>query len=325
VTISDAIDRPPRATASTTSLPARSASGLLVLLIVVLGNDWGLQYAAAKLMANEGVHAVGSLYAMHLALMPVFLLFLVLRRALHKPRLSHLVFFAAIGALGNVGQLGSELVAANHVSAGELTLINSFIPLFIIFIVIVFRTEPLSRAKFAALLLGCAAASAIILPDALNEMAASPAWTAFAFISPISAAIATVALARFWPNGLDPIQVAAGSLVAGTLWLTPIALLSGETVTLIGETPGATWGTLLFLATAGLEFYLMALIVRLGGAVFASCADFIAVCAGLFWGFVFFTEIPTGWMVAAALLCLAALKLAADSTAIERRATVLPT
>jgi drug/metabolite transporter (DMT)-like permease len=157
----------------------------------------------------------------------------------------------------------------------------------------------------------------------LSEELAGLSWTLFAFISPISAAIAGVTLARFWPAGLDAMQVATGSLIAGTVWIAPIALFSGEPVTLVGETPFATFGILLFLFTIGIEFYLMALITRLGGAVFASCSDFIAVCAGLFWGYAFFAEIPTGWMIAAALLCLGALKLAADHTAAERRA-ILP-
>jgi drug/metabolite transporter (DMT)-like permease len=291
---------------------------LLVLLVILLGNDWGLQYSAAKLMANEGVHAIGSLYAMHLVLLGIFGFILFLRRGFFRIRPRHILFFAAIGALSNVGQLGSELIAASHVSAGELTLINSLNPLFTVLIVLAFRTEPVSRGKLGALLCGFAAASAIILPDALNDEVAGLAWTLFAFISPVSAAIAGVILARFWPDDLDVVQVASGSLAAGTVWLTPIALFAGAPVTLVGETAAATFGALLFLATVGVEFYLIALITRLGGAVFASCSDFIAVCAGLFWGFVFFAEIPTGWMIVAAALCLGALKFAANHTVAER-------
>jgi drug/metabolite transporter (DMT)-like permease len=307
-------------------LPVRvkwAAPGALAFLVILLGNDWGLQYSAAKLMANEGVHAIGSLYAMHLVLVAVFSVILFLRHTFYRLRLKHLIFFAVIGALSNVGQLGSELIAAQHVSAGELALINALMPLFTVALVMTFRTEPLSRAKCAALFLGLAAAIAIILPEALAERPVDLAWTLFAFISPVSSAIAAVVMAYFWPPELDVTEVAAGSVVAGAAWLTPMVLLSGAPVTLTGETTAATFGTLLFLATVGVEFYLMALITRLGGAVFASCSDFIAVCAGLFWGFVFFTEIPTGWTIAAAMLCLAALKLAANHTAAEREVAAL--
>jgi len=40
------------------------------------------------------------------------------------------------------------------------------------------------------------------------------------------------------------------------------------------------------------EFYLFALLIRLGGAVIASCADYVAVLAGLGWGFILFGERP---------------------------------
>jgi drug/metabolite transporter (DMT)-like permease len=303
--------------------PATVASWVLVLLVILLGNDWGLQYSAAKLMANEGVHAIGSLYAMHLVLLGIFGVILLLRRMPFQIRPRHFLFFAAIGALSNIGQLGSELIAAQHVSAGELTLINSLIPFFTVLFVLAFRTEPVSPAKLGALSLGLAAAAAIIVPETLNDEPASLAWTLFAFISPMSGAAAGVALARFWPGDLDVMQVATGSLAAGAAWLTPVAFLSGAPVTLVGETDAATFGTLLFLATVGVEFYLLALITRLGGAVFASCSDFIAVCAGLLWGFVFFAEIPTGWMIAAAVLCFGALKLAANCTAAERNTVAL--
>ena len=54
------------------------------------------------------------------------------------------------------------------------------------------------------------------------------------------------------------------------------------------------------------------LLTRRGGAVLASCADFIAIGAGLVLGFVLFAEVPSPWMWAAAALCLVALTLAID-------------
>jgi hypothetical protein len=62
-----------------------------------------------------------------------------------------------------------------------------------VLIVVAFRTEPLSRNKLLALFTGIAAATAIILPEALSAEWAELSWTLFAFISPVSAAIAGVA------------------------------------------------------------------------------------------------------------------------------------
>ena len=58
------------------------------------------------------------------------------------------------------------------------------------------------------------------------------------------------------------------------------------------------------------EFWCLSVLPRRGGAVLASCADFVAVFTGLGFGFLLFGEVPGLWMVAAALFCLVALKLA---------------
>lgn len=301
-----------------------AAPGLLVILILLLGNNWGLQYAAAKLAAYENVAPIGSLYFTHLILTSVFAVSLVLCRSGFSHVWRHAGFFIVVSAFTNVGQLGSELIAAQHVSAGELGLINALTPLFIIAIVFIFRTEALSSGKIVAVLLGLGAALTILLPEMLSEELASASWTAFAFVSPISAAIGVVILARFWPDNMTTLQAASGTLFWGTLWISPIALISGEPLGLSGGWTMGDFATVLFMLTVGAEFYLLAYITRLGGAVFVGCADFIAVCAGLMWGFIFFTEIPTLWMLLATVICFAALKLAAKRTAAQPAPAVLP-
>jgi drug/metabolite transporter (DMT)-like permease len=71
-------------------------------------------------------------------------------------------------------------------------------------------------------------------------------------------------------------------------------------------------GMLLLAATIGLEFYLVAILVRIGGAVVTSCGDFIALLAGLAWSHLIFGETPTMAMALAALIGAAAIKLTAS-------------
>lgn len=107
-------------------------------------------------------------------------------------------------------------------------------------------------------------------------------------------------------------QVATGNLVAGVVLLAPLMVSFGWTLNLSDATNVGTWSVLGFGFTVGMEFYLLALITRLSGAAFASCLDFIAICAGLGWGYVFFTEIPTIWLMAVACLYMVALKFTAE-------------
>jgi drug/metabolite transporter (DMT)-like permease len=286
----------------------------LSILVLILGTGFGLQYASARMMGLAGVEPAGALLLIHIGLSIIFLLVLALTRKLFRPTLLNVLFFTVIATYGNLGQLGIELAVAHHVEAGELTLIVSLLPVFVLLFAALFRTEALSLRKSFGMLLGVVASSAILLPEA----AAAESylfWRIAAFGAPASQAISMVLMGLCWPARLDPLQVATGNLVMGTLLLMPVTLLTGglPKPEMLLTTGGLA--TALFGLTVAAEFYIVALLTRKGGAVMASCADFIAVCAGLGFGYMFFSEVPTLWMLAAAGLCMVALKLATDRAA----------
>lgn len=285
----------------------------LMGLVVLLGCCFGLQYAAARMMGLHGVEPLGALFAIHIVLSATFVCSLAAAGLTFRPQRRHLLFFAVVAGFTNLGQLGVELIAGHHVPAGELTLIVSLLPVFVLIIAAVFRTEALSLRKCGGMVLGVAASTAILLPGAL-EQEARLGWTVFTFLAPLCQAFGMVMMAKLWPAELLPSQAAAGNLVMGTLLLAPVMLLSEDSVIWPASWAGAGATALFGLTMAG-EFLIFSVLVRKGGAVLASCADFVAVAAGLGLGAIFFGEVPTQWMAGAALLCLAALRLAAGRPA----------
>ena len=243
-----------------------------------------------------------------------FTAFLVLSGKLFVPSLRHLAFFLPITVLVNLGQLAVELIAAHHVPAGELALIMSLLPIFVFGIAAVFRTERLTGRKTFGILLGVAASSAILLPSAFGSPA-QLSWVAFTFLAPVTQAIGLVFMGSYWPKDLDPLQVATGNLVMGGLLLIPVTVVSGESFDPAAFSAAGALATGVFAFTVAAEFVIFSILLRRGGAVLASCADFIAVCAGLVFGYKLFGEVPTLWMGAAALLCLLALRFATDRPA----------
>ncbi len=297
----------------TAVVPVRSRQSVLYALVILLGTVFGLQYASARMMGLAAVEPLAALFFIHLGLSAGFVAVLCLSGKLFRPTLSQLLFFTVVSLFANLGQLGIELMAAHHVPAGELTLIVSLLPVFVLVIVALFRTEPVTLRKAGGILLGVAASTTILLPSALGN-AAPFFWVAITFIAPISQAIGMVVMAQFWPGKLEPFQVATGNLVVGSFLLLPLVLGSGDTLR-FHPTSAGNIATLLFAFTMAAEFYIFAVLLRRGGATVASCADFIAICAGLLFGYLLFSEVPTIWMVAAALLCLLALRFAADRPA----------
>lgn len=283
-----------------------------IALVAVLGTVWGLQYATAKMVSLEGVGALETLFVVHLALAGIFAAVLLQSGKRFRPTLEQVAFFAIVSLLSNLLPLGVELFAAHHVSAGELALIISLTPIAVLFFAFVLQSETMTTRKTIGVLAGCIAGGAILVPDAWLGGGDGMLWTSLAFLGPAAGGLGNVLMAKHWPAGLDPLQVATGNLVAGVVLLVPMVVLLGSPLELSGAANIGTWAVLGFGFTVGMEFYLMALITRLSGAAFASCSDFIAICAGLGWGYLFFTEVPTAWMIAAACLCMVALRLTAD-------------
>ena len=300
-----------------------SRSAVLYFLVALLGTAWGLQYAMAKMVSEEDVPAIGALFTVHAVLAVGFLAYTVLagkRFGLTRPRIA---FFCVVALFGTIGQLGLELLVAHHVSAGELTLIVSLMPVFVVPLAALFRTDHISPRKIFGLVAGCAAAIAILLPSAFSDQGSDGHWIVLTFLVPLFAAIALVIMAKCWPKGLDAAQVATGNLVAGSVLLIPVTLWSGDRVGFSVGWGAGDWAVFGFMVTVAAEYYLMALLTRLSGAVYTSCSDFVAICAGLGWSYLFFAEVPTAWSIVAALFCMAALKIASDGVVDEARPQTL--
>jgi drug/metabolite transporter (DMT)-like permease len=282
---------------------------LPAILVVVLGLVWGLQYSSAKLAGAAELESAESLFVIHLFLAFAFLPALFWKGQEFIPKLSELAFFATLGLIGNIMQFGLQIAVAPLITAGELTLIVSLSPVFIIAMVAMLKTEPFCLRRVAAIGLGLSAALAMIVPDAAAASGRSSwIWLTAALGIPFAAAAATVIMAKFWPARLTPLQVTTGNIASVAVMLLPVVLWQGGgAMSFAGE---INVGLIIFASTIGAEFLLLAILIRLSGAILTCCADFVAIGAGFGWGFILFGEIPTLWMLAAASLCMVALKAA---------------
>jgi drug/metabolite transporter (DMT)-like permease len=290
------------------SLPSHGERIIQYGLVVGLGGIFGFQYAMARMMGEARVDPIGALFWIHVVLALIFVGVLILTRRTFAVTPGMAVFFLLVALFVYVGQLCIELIAAHHISAGELTLIISLYPIFVLILSALFRTERLTRIRVAGIALAGLCSSAILLPSAIAGHSGL-FWLAIAFMAPSSQAVGAIIMVKYWPGRLHPVQVATGNLLAGTLLMLPIAALSSQGFALDGNSADGIGAIAGFATTMASEFYIFALLTRRGGAVIASCADFVAVAAGLGFGYLLFAEVPTLWMVFAALLCVTSLKL----------------
>lgn len=288
--LADAIDRPtPAPAVRTNGHGTLYTQTLLRILIVALGLIWGLQVSLAKMSGETEAVSIDGLLFIHVVLIVLFapvILGSVLTRRLGT---AEILFYLASAVMVNILPLGLEIAIAPHMSAGLLTLICCMAPVLTVVFAVLLRTERVSRQRLAGIVFGIGAALVLIAPE-VADGAVSPGWLTLAATLPAIAAVQAIFICRFWPASRSPLEVSAAIIAAGAAILLPLyGVLSPAPLLSLGF-GSATLPLTLLALSIGLEFYLYALLIRLGGAVVASCADFVAVIAGFGWGAIFFGE-----------------------------------
>ena len=270
-------------------------------LIASLGIVWGLQISLSKLTGEEHGATTGGLLFIHLILIGMFGTIVLAQGKVFLPRVNEIAFYAISAVMVNIAPLTLELTIARHMSAGLLTLISSLSPIMTITLVLIVRCEDISWQRLSGVLVGVASASAIIIPQALvGEVTLY--WVGLAFVLPIIAAAYGIYIKQFWPKNRTPLQVTAGILVVGALLVLPVHFANSAGPSMNLDIGAASLPLIALTLSIAAEFYLYSLLVRTGGAVLASCADFVAVLAGFGWGYLIFDErLDTGVWLAMAL------------------------
>jgi drug/metabolite transporter (DMT)-like permease len=297
------LDLPARV--SILDLPLRSVLRRCILpaLVLSLANAWALQYMLAKSMGTAGMSPFTSLTFVHVVMVLVFGAVLLWKGEAFGFTLGRITFFAYVAALGNVLSLGAELIAAPHISAGLLSIIAAMAPVFTVLFSLLLGSERINSRNVMGLIAGLCASATILYPE-LTYNADGVSWILFAFLAPVSFGAMAVITCKFWPRGLNTTQVAFGNSLAGLFLLVPYMLI--EDAPLLPP-DNSYFGAILlagFSAALLAEFWLFAKITRMGGAIYASCADFGAIAFGLFWAALLFREVPTWWMTAAGIFAM---------------------
>lgn len=286
-------------------LPA--SPGALVLL-ATLGTVWGVTPAVGKLAVASGIGPVG--YALlYTATAAVILGAIVALRREPMPSSPHaLAFYAGAGLLGSAVPGTLVFVALQHLPAGVLAMVIPASPLLTFLLAAATGVERATARRAGGVVLALAGTALALAPGAVLPRGGSVGWAALSLLVPACYAASNLFAVRFRPAGAPPLALAAGTLAASVLWLIPAAPVFGQ-----ARAPAADLATALALVQGALQAaaYLIyyRLLTRQGG-VFVSQVGYLIVLTGLFWGWVFFAEVPGPLAPPAAVLIFAGLALA---------------
>jgi drug/metabolite transporter (DMT)-like permease len=283
-------------------------SPVALLLLGLLGTVWGVTPAVGKLAVAEGIGPVG--YALlYTATAAVILGVIVrLRRDPMPASPGALGFYAGAGLIGSAIPGTMVFVTLQHLPAGVLAMVIPASPLLTFLLAAATGIERATLRRAAGVVLALAGTALALAPGAVLPEGGSVGWAVLSLVVPVCYAGSNLFAVRFRPPGAPPLALAAGTLAASVLWLIPVALALGQ-----ARLPSADLPSVLALVQGALQASAYLIYYRLltgQGGVFVSQVGYLIVVTGLFWGWVFFAEVPGPLAVPAAALIFAGLALA---------------
>jgi drug/metabolite transporter (DMT)-like permease len=193
--------------------------------------------------------------------------------------------FLVMGLLNNVVPFTLIVFGETRISSGLASILNATTPLFTVIVAhALTKSERLTVAKAAGVLLGFLGVAALIGPDALSGLGRSDGLGAAAcLLAALAYAFAGVYGRRF--KGVPPLKVATGQITASTIILAPIAAVFDKPWTLAAPGP-QVWAAFAGIAifSTALAYLLYFRILATAGATNLLLVTFLLPVSALLLG-----------------------------------------
>ncbi len=281
-----------------------------LLLLLMLGNLWGLSFSLSKLAVTGGVNPIA--YAWWQSTGASLFLFLMCRRAgIRLPTgRRHLLLYCATGLAGLALPNVNIVMTAQYLPAGVLATLVTTVPLMTFAMAVALGDQRFSFWALCGLSFGAVGVLLLIGPTASLPDPSAAAWVPVAMITPVLYATSTILAARLRPPGTPSLAAAWGLVTAASIMLLPVMLATGTFRPLFadGITPAdsAMAGQIVITCIAYVLYFE---IIDRAGPVYVSQVGYIVNVFGLLWGFVVFAEVPSPWLWATVGLVFAGVYL----------------
>lgn len=276
----------------------------LVAILLACGLAWGSTQSLGKIATATG-HGPWGLLFWQLALGALAMgLLLAVRRTAPVVTGPALRFALLIALVGTLIPGTTFYLSVARLPAGIMAIVISAIPLIALPLAVAAGRDRFTPARVAGLLLGLAGVLVLAAPGAALPDRSQAPWLLVALVGPLFYAIESNLVAGLGTRGMDPVQTMFLVSLVGAVAMLPVALLSGQWVSLAHAWGPPEWA---ILAGAGVHAGTYAAYVWLAaraGAVFASQTSYVVTAAGLLWAALLLGERASPWVLLALLLML---------------------
>jgi drug/metabolite transporter (DMT)-like permease len=278
----------------------------VVLSLVYCGAAFGGAFLFMRLAAPElpaAVVAFGRIAIATLLLLPL------LGRAGLSAARSSWRHYVVVGFFMAAAPLALFAYAERSITAGLGSLINATTPLWTVIIIAIWLRQAPAARRIAAVAVGFLGVGVIVGLEGLDLAPDAYLGVVAAVAAAASYGVAlTYVRQRMAPQ--PPIQLVVGQLLAATIMLAPLAVLTAGEVTLTGEAVVAMIGLSVF--STAIAWPILFRLNREVGPLATSTVTFLNPLFGVFWGAAFLAETVSPTFLGGAILVFIALGLIFD-------------
>jgi drug/metabolite transporter (DMT)-like permease len=267
----------------------RKNSFYSIFLLLSLGFTWGTSFSIAKFAMESGITPLG--YSFWQSFGPAVLVFIVAyiqKKSIPPFNKQHIFFYFICGLLGIALPNLTMYFSASHVPSGILGLIVNTSPILTYILAILFSIEKFAWTRFLGIAVGFLGLFILFLPK-LSDFREYQ-WMLFALMTPLLLASCTVFMVKLRPNSTSSLALSTGMLIAATCIISPIIFFTNNFHPILLPLSTPDLFILIEIILSSIGYILFFELLRISGPVFYSLVGCIVALAGLFWGYVIFSE-----------------------------------
>ncbi|HEX6978435.1 MAG TPA: DMT family transporter [Alphaproteobacteria bacterium] len=291
------------------TVTGRNATALPLALLLVLGANWGLGFALAKLGMTGGLAPLAYAYWQCTGAGLVLLAICAARGELPPLDWRHVRYYLIAGATNIAAPNTVAFTTVRHIPVGIVVLMVTMTPLLAYGFAQLFGLERFDRHRALGIALGFLGTLLILVPRTSLPSPDMAGWVLFAVLTPTFYAGSNLYIGWARPADVPSLALGAAMQLAAGFVLLPLALASGSFHVPLPPFTTGELANLGHVAVAAIGALLFFEIIRMAGAVFVSQVGYVVCLSGVFWGYVIFDERHSLWIWAAMASILGGLVL----------------
>lgn len=270
-------------------MPTRRRALPFVLLIAAAAIYGGI-FSVNKIAAEAGLPPIGYAFWQSLGAGVVLLVVSLVMRAPPGLGFAHLRAYLVIGALAIGLPTALLTYVAPNLPVSVLTLVLALSPPLTYLFGMAARIERFYWLGTAGILCGFGGVLVLVGPTAALPDSEMVGWFMMSLAAPAMFAGSNVSAALLRPPATTSVAMACGVLLGSSALLLVVMLATGQTYGFPDFPSSGDWALLIAIGINTVFVVLFLEIIRLSGPVFFAQFNYLAVFAGIAWGWAVFGE-----------------------------------